>query len=377
MCPFRVLPGRSAYPMTDLRGPALFSILAIFLLLSSGCLNDPTQQNSSTSSQATGKVRKVLKSGEPVTDLATGLDGPASLVLDSGGTLFFAESNAGMIKSYPTAGGSVTTEASALTNPYDLVLDEGTSFEVLYVAGYDPGGGKIQKVCIICTGAQRGDVDLLAQNQPGSIALVEDPINSTNAQRYIYYTNREGQQVMKVSNDICTSGNPPTDNPCVSPAPLAQAPGVTGPHEIVLVGGHLYFTDGGSSGALRCVLADGTDPTVTTIVSGLNQPGPLETDGTNLYFSEVGAPGTNTGTIKKVAATCQAATPSQVADSLSEPRGIAIDTNGDVYYTEWVAGRIGKVAGGIQTTLVSGLNHPFRLILDTQFIYFTETDTVF
>lgn len=87
-----------------------------------------------------------------------------------------------------------------------------------------------------------------------------------------------------------------------------------------------------------------------------------------------------TGKVRKVlkssGAVCAAGSPTLLVDSLSEPRGIAIDANnGDVYYTEWAAGRIGKITG-VQTTLASGLNHPFRLILDLQYIYFTETDSV-
>ncbi|MBI3811425.1 MAG: SMP-30/gluconolactonase/LRE family protein [Nitrospirae bacterium] len=297
-----------------------------------------------------------------MTDLATDLNAPAGIVLDSGGNVYFAEAGAGNIKTVPQAGGTVAVIAGNRTGPYDLLIDEGANFKVLYFVEFDPATGKVGKVCLSgCGSGLPGDVDSLVINQPGPVSLTQDGSN-------VYYVDREGRQVLQVSKNTSA---PQT------PIPLATSSDAAGPQDIVWVGTTLYFTDADTTGAgaLRCVSTNGG--VVTTIVDGLKQPGALETDGLDLYFTEV-APGTSTGTIKRVAANClsnQSTTP--LADSLGEPRGIAIDTNGDVYYTEWAAGRVGRVTGGVQTTLVSGLNHPFRLIIDGASIYFTETDTVF
>jgi sugar lactone lactonase YvrE len=340
----------------------VISSLGLSLLLLPGCLNTPKQETTPASA-ATGKVRKVPKAGGTVSDLATGQNGPAGLVLDTtAGYLYFTETNAGTIKRVLKVGGTVQIIVDALLQPYDIVYEQGTGFEVMYFVEYNPSGGRVQEACIVCPPpGQLGDLELLATGQLGPLSLTYDA-------NWVYYVNRQEQEVMKVPKDAS-----------VSPSVLVS--GLADPQDIVEVSGTLYFTDAdttGMNGALKCVPTTGGS--VTTIVSGLNQPGSLETDGTSLYFAEV-APGTSSGMIRKIAnVTCAAGLHTiSLADGLSEPRGIAIDTNnGDVYYTEWAGGRIGQVPnGGVQATLVSGLNHPFRLIIDGIAIYFTETATIF
>lgn len=344
------------------RRATVFSSLGLFLLLLPGCLNTPKQETT-TASEATGKVRKVPTAGGTVSDLATGQNGPAGLVLDTTvGYLYFTETNAGTIKRVPKVGGMVQIVVDALFQPYDIVYEQGTGFEVVYFVEYNPSGGRVQKACIVCPPpGQLGDLELLATGQLGPLSLTYDA-------NWVYYVNRQEQKVMKVPKDAS-----------VSPSVLVS--GLADPQDIVEVIGTLYFTDAdttGMNGALKCVPTTGGS--VTTIVSGLNQPGSLETDGTDLYFAEV-APGTTNGRIWKVSAVCAAGSPTPLADGLSEPAGIAVNTtDSDLYFTEREGGRIWRVPKdgiGAKSVVVENLNHPFRLIIDSTAIYFTETATIF
>lgn len=346
------------------RRPAtVILILGLFLLLIPGCLNTPKQETTS-SSAAIGKVRKISKAGGTVSDLATGQNGPAGLVSDGSQNLYFTESKAGNIKEI-LFNGSMGTVLAQLMKPYDIVMEQGEGSEVLYFVEFDPSGGKVSQICLsqCFPGNNPGDVHILAHDQPGPVALTQDAT-------YIYYVNREGKQIMRVVKDTGTT-----------PDLLADSfNGVTAPQDIVMVGTHLYFTDdAGPNGALRCVEADGNDPTVTDIVIGIDHPGALETDGTDLYFAEI-APGTTNGRIWKVSAACAPGSPTVLADGLSEPTGIAVNTtDSDLYFTEREGGKIGRVPkdGSVaKSVVVENLDLPFRLIDDSTAIYFTETAAI-
>jgi hypothetical protein len=207
----------------------------------------------------------------------------------------------------------------------------------------------------------------LVVNQAGPVSLTLD-------NTYVYYTNRDGKEVMQIAQDSCSPQTPHM---------LADAnSGLTGPQEIVRDGSTLYFTDTDpldpSNGALRCIANDGTG--LAAIASGLKEPGPLETDGTNIYFAEV-APGTTNGKVWKVSAVCATGSPTVLADSLSEPVGIAVNTTDPyLYFTEQAGGRIWRVpkdGSAAKSLVVGNLNHPFRLIIDSTAIYFTETAAIF
>jgi hypothetical protein len=344
------------------RTATVISILSLFLLLIPGCLNTPKKETASPSA-ANGKVRKVSKAGGTVFDLATGQNGPAGLVLDTtAGYLYFTETNAGTIKRVPKVGGTVQIIVDALLQPYDIVYEQGTDFEVIYFVEYSPSGGRVQVGCIVCPPpGQFGDLELLATGQLGPLSLTYDS-------DWVYYVNRQEQEVMKVPKDA--SGNP-----------SVLVSGLAGPQDIVEVSGTLYFTDAdtpGMNGTLKCVPSTGGS--VTTIVSGLNQPGSLETDGTDLYFAEI-APGTTNGRIWRVSAACAPGSPTALADGLSEPAGIAVGTtDSDLYFTEREGGRIWRVPkdGSVgKSVVVENLDHPFRLTDDSTAIYFTETAAIF
>lgn len=358
------------------RPAAVISSLGLFLLLLSGCLNAPKQET--TPAGATGKVRKVSKSGGTVVDLATGLNTPGGLAMDQSGNLYFSEVYTGMIKSVPQSGGTVTVLSADLFRPYSMIVRMGLvglpTAAVLFLVEFDANLGGVTKICLTanCFAGEPNPnappcLDSLVVNQAGPVSLTLD-------NTYVYYTNRDGKEVMRIAQDSCS--------PQV-PFKLADAnSGLTGPQDIVWTGSTLYFTDTDpfdpSNGALRCIASDGTG--LTTIASGLKEPGPLGTDGTNIYFSET-APGTTNGKIWKVSAVCAPGSPTVLADGLTEPAGIAVNTtDSNLYFTERAGGRIWRVPkdGSAAKSLVAeNLNQPFRLIMDNAVIYFTESATIF
>ncbi len=357
-------------PSSQSRGDRLrlsaFLSFILLLLLLPGCLREP-QTDDAPQSNATGKIRRILKSGSLPLDLATGLQSPSGLVLGSSGNLYFSETAAGKLH-WIAPNGGVSTVAIGLNRPYDLLFDSGAEpplFEVLYFVEFDTPGGMVRKACLICSGAVFGDVDDLASGQAGPIALTQDA-------DFIYYINRAGNQVMMVTKDTSPPIPPPTE--------LAGSPDVVLPQDIVIVGSVIYFTD---SEGVKCIDTAAPQARPTIVVASTEQPGPLEKDSTgqNLYFAEVAA-GTSFGEIWKVSAACEAGLPTLLADNLNEPRGIALDKN-DVYFTERGGGKISRVpkAGGNPlpppTTIASDLNKPFRLIVDETAVYFIETESIF
>ncbi len=124
--------------------------------------------------------------------------------------------------------------------------------------------------------------------------------------------------------------------------------------------GNIYFSELGGPGAIKKWLAG--DSSISTLVSGVNSPQngmALDSDG-NLYYSSAGD-----NNIYKITSGGSVST---LSTGLNLPVGVCVDNLGYVYIAEWNSGDIRKIStttGGAGSVYASGLSYPYGICRDS------------
>jgi hypothetical protein len=159
----------------------------------------------------------------------------------------------------------------------------------------------------------------------------------------------------------------PCDGACVSGRCLTTlASGINDPGWLAVDGTSVYFTVGGNSpasgpGLMRVSKTGGT---LATIAS---QPdlSALALDATSIFWSA------SDGTLQTASLTGKM--PATLASGLHVPQSLALDAT-SIYFAEANPGRISKVplAGGAPVPLATGVSFPQGLVVDASNIYWVE-----
>jgi hypothetical protein len=142
------------------------------------------------------------------------------------------------------------------------------------------------------------------------------------------------------------------------------------PAGITVVGSTVYWTDivvASSLGAVMRVANSGAGG-FSAVLSGLDQPTVITSDGANLYWTDRDSP----GSVMKLA--IGGSTPVTLASGQDVPNGIATDGT-NVYWGNTNGGTIMKVpvGGGNQETLATG-QAPQYLAVDNTSVYWTNSN---
>jgi hypothetical protein len=259
--------------------------------------------------------------GEPVTTVATGLDGPRQLNDYRGSRLVVAESGSGEVSSVSMRTGEVVTLLSGLVAPQGVDYDRGR----LFVATGDAGGppeegappprvpGSMSLVVAEPGGPVLQTIDLLAhelaENPDGQLQFGPDgapvdalsnPYAVLSVQRRVLVADAGANAVLSVdrySGEVSTFFVPPV---------VTDVPGCAGAPN--------------NPGTVGC------DPVPTGIVQG--------PDG-RIYVSTLGAEVPGAGRVYVLSRKGEVV---RVIDGLTSPTGLTVDGNGNVYVSNVVEG---------------------------------------
>ncbi|MEA2238205.1 MAG: hypothetical protein QOC81_2929 [Thermoanaerobaculia bacterium] len=243
----------------------------------------------------TGTVKKVSKSGGAVTTLASGLNRPALFV--DGSYVYFSDSpgiNTTSVKRVPKNGGGVVTLASGQPSVWRIAAD---SSYVYWTDGY---GGSVRKAPIA-----GGSVTVLSSglNAPSGIVL-----DATS----VYWS--ESESAGRIMAAPLSGGSTTTV------WPYGKSP------SLVVQGQNLFWTEKLTSNDAKISKAPVAGNSLVALVSGLDNPLDLTSDGTNVYWVE----DRSNGAVKQVGV--DGGMIMTLADNVSHP--VAIATDGAYVY--WV-----------------------------------------
>jgi uncharacterized protein (TIGR03437 family) len=257
------------------------------------------------------------------------LDGPEGVAVDSAGTLYIVDSGNSRIRKVSNgviatvAGGGSSfgdngpATSAQFTYPWEVAVD---SVGNLYIA--DPDSNRIRKVSngVITTVAGNGNQGSSGDNGPATSAQLNSPAGvAVDSAGNLYIGDTLNNRIRKVSNGVITTvagnGTPgfSGDNGPATSAQLNQLYGVA-----VDSAGNLYVADT-LNNRIRKVSSG-----VITTVAGNGTPS----------FSGDNGPATNA--------------------QLYLPAGVAVDSAGNLYIADVLNNRIRKVSGGMITTVGGG-----------------------
>ncbi|HXB72405.1 MAG TPA: hypothetical protein VNY05_29475 [Candidatus Acidoferrales bacterium] len=308
---------------------------------------------------------------------------PSGVAVDSSGNLYIADASNSRIRK--VTNGVITTAAgngtigfsgdngpatsAQLGQPLGIAVDDAGN---LYIATYLTG--RIRKVSggVITTLAGNG---LVGDNGPATSSQLNYPWGvAVDVAGNLYIADMENSRIRKVSGGVITTtvGNGAPgfsgDSGPATSAPLAFPQGVA-----VDSSANLYIADT-SNNRIRMV-ANGVITTVAgngppgfsgdngpATTAQLNFPVAISVDSSgNLYIAD-----TNNNRIRRVAngvitTVAGNGTPGFSGDNgpatssqMNNPSGVAVDSNGNVYFADSANRRIRKVANGVITTVAGG-----------------------
>lgn len=244
----------------------------------------------------TGRVRRVPKLGGAVEDLATGLDGPYALGLSAGEVVFTTPDPtsllSGSILAVPsTPGGSTRTVTASIDAPAALALDATNA----YVATAIGTSGVWVRRAPLAGGSATDVTQVMGTVLPTALTL---------AQGYAYFV---------AQGAVSALYRAPTSTGVAEV--LAQANGVWS--DLLVLNDRVWIADASAAGSIMTVpIAGGA---ATTVVSSLDHPTHLATDGTWVYFTTYASAG-SIGAVR-----VSDGTTVTIASGLSYPLSIAVD----------------------------------------------------
>jgi hypothetical protein len=132
---------------------------------------------------------------------------------------------------------------------------------------------------------------------------------------------------------------------------------------------HAYWVTEGNGVVGAVPLPPGTGP-ATVVASNQATPDGLATDGTKLFWTNIG------GTAVEEMPTADAAALTTVIDGLSQPNGIALDPD-FIYVTTFQSGRLYRIPrDGGSASYVSAGDGPIRIAVDEVSVYWTASGCV-
>ncbi len=254
---------------------------------------------------SSGAVKKVAKSGGPVTTLASGLVEPTSIGVDASFVYFIERNNGsnGSLKKVPLGGGGTTTLASGLKNAQNHLAVYGDS--VYFGDGKTGGGGVIKKV-----GINGGETILVDNNGLLNLNTAIDVSGGS-----VYFKN-DYDKILRVA----TSGGGVTELGSGEPSALKVG------------GSYIFFTEYSNATVKQMPISGGA---TTTLATGADSAANLATDGSYVYWTEFNNPG-------KVARVPIGGGSVKTYSNQANSIGIAVDGQ-YVYYTVSVFTNQGKV----------------------------------
>jgi len=262
--------------------------------------------NAGDGSTATGSLMRVPVGGGPVEELANGLINPSEVDVDDTNVYWVAYGTSGPnggLSTVPKAGGPQVDLVTGYTQVWDLVV-VGTS-----------GSARVYYTCNQCDGGVAGRVEWVpvSGGTPTEVADQQGlPASITTAGDYVYWVNRDSQQVMRA--DTNGAGLEMT-------ADADAADGITAGEAF------LFWTASEQDTVYRMPLLGGT---VEQLASGNAYSFGIAADEDFVYF--LAGP-----SLMRVPAQSGQAYPYVTGQNL--PYQVAIDDT-NVYFTDYLAGTV-------------------------------------
>ncbi|HWZ34388.1 MAG TPA: IPT/TIG domain-containing protein [Bryobacteraceae bacterium] len=260
-------------------------------------------------------IRKVA--GGTISSIARAAT-PSGMTIDTFGTIYVADPSAGQLLALPVTGAPAAFPISAFDICFKvdgyLYATDGKLVRRISFTGPSTmiaGGGSLAF-------GDHGDAKLARLNHPSGV--------SSDGMGNIYIADRDNHRIRRVAADgtITTVAGTGDAGDSVDGI-LAQLATLNAPSSVAADGqGNVYIADTGNH-RVRMVSPNGAIRGIA--VAGLNTPSYVLPDANgNLYVADSGH-----GTILKVTG---AGTTITIASGLKSPRGLALDANGALYFTE-------------------------------------------
>lgn len=212
-----------------------------------------------------GSVKSKTIAGGAETTLATGLNAPFGIAVDTT-HVYFTEEGGGNVKKVPIGGGATVTLASVLNNPQYIAVDASNVYFTEFGTwnagfGVQNNDGTIKKISI-----GGGATVALASALDGPKAIAIDATS-------IYW--------VEVANSVSGAGSVKSV-PIAGGVVTSLASGLSGSQYIAMDAGSVYYWQ--EYGTLAKVgKADGT---LTVMATGMSGMPPIAVDTTNIYWAD-------------------------------------------------------------------------------------------
>ncbi len=262
-------------------------------------------------SSGSGTVSKAAKSGGPVTVLASGLDGPWGIAVDSDAVYWVAIGSG--VQKVGLNGGSVTTLWSGYAGPY-IAIDAGNVYWV-------SNNNSLMK-----TPKSGGATTLQTDSWMAGIG-----VDSTS----VYWVGGNPGTVKKASSSV----------PGGAVSTLGQSLSLFNPTDLVVDSSNVYWGGGntactaGGGGVAKVGINGGA----VTLLAAANCPLALAVDSANVYWTDSGGTTMTTtspwGTLAKVG--INGGTATVLAPGLTNPGGVAVEST-NVFWTDTAVRAVAK-----------------------------------